>query len=80
MQFILVNKATTHYTTTLWRYDMKATKTTVRIRLESLSIDTVAGMLADIAEQISNGAEHGSITFDDGDNMDWEITRIPVTF
>ena len=59
---------------------MKAEKVTVKIEMEALSIDCIKGMLANVIEQIENKAESGHLAMADGDCINWETTREPVTF
>lgn len=59
---------------------MKAQKVTVKIEMESLSIDVLRGMLSQVVEQVEDGAESGRLAMDDGDCISWETSRIPVAF
>ncbi len=59
---------------------MKANKVTVKIEMESLSIDTLAGMTMSVLEQVDAGAESGELKMDDGDCIKWATTREEVEF
>lgn len=60
--------------------NMKAQKVTLKIKLEALSIDTVQGMLMQLAEHIGDEAESGRLEMPDGDSIKWKTTRKPVEF
>ena len=57
---------------------MKTNKVVVTIKMQSLSIDVLAGMLAQVNEQVMGGAESGMLQMDDGDLIEWETTRKAV--
>jgi hypothetical protein len=57
---------------------MKAQKVIVKIEVESLHIDVLRSMLAQVSEQVEYGAESGSLSMDDGDSVKWTTTRTPV--
>ncbi len=57
---------------------MKTNKVEVTIKMQSLSIDVLAGMLAQVNEQVKSGAESGMLQMDDGDLIEWETTRKAV--
>ncbi len=59
---------------------MKAVKVTVKIEVESLSIDVLHSLLAEVSRQVENEAESGSLQMDDGDFVKWETCRTPVEF
>lgn len=59
---------------------MKASKVVVSIRMESLSIDTLAGILASVIEQVDGEAESGMLVMADGDQIEWATERTEVEF
>jgi len=59
---------------------MKANKVTVTIRVEALSIDTLAGLLAEVINRVNDEYETGKLTADDGDTIEWETKRKEVEF
>ncbi len=59
---------------------MKAEKVIVTIVMESLSIDTLNGMLFSVIEQIEKEAESGELKMQDGDCIKWKTTRKAVEF
>lgn len=59
---------------------MKANKVTVIIRMESLSIDTLRGMLNQVADRVEDEAESGKLVMADGDQIEWTTGREIVEF
>lgn len=59
---------------------MKANKVTVSIRIESLSIDVLRGMLAEVIEHVEREIENGSLRMSDGDQVEWSTERKEVQF
>jgi hypothetical protein len=59
---------------------MKANKVTVTIKMESLSIDVLAGMLQKVIHQVQNECENGTLTASDGDTIEWKTDRKEVSF
>jgi hypothetical protein len=59
---------------------MRADKVTVTIKMESLSVDTLRGMISQVAEQVESGAESGHLEMQDGDRIEWSTVRKPVEF
>jgi hypothetical protein len=59
---------------------MKAEKVTVKIEIESLSIDVLRGMLSGLIDQVEGGAISGELSMDDGDLIKWTTTYKPVEF
>lgn len=64
---------------------MKATKYTVRIVIEVLSMDCVPSMLRNLAETIEGdpnraNASHGHIVEDDGDRLTFRVAKKQVEF
>jgi hypothetical protein len=59
---------------------MKADKVIVTIKMESLSIDVLRGMLASVADRVDEEAESGKLVMADGDQIEWTTERTPVEF
>ena len=59
---------------------MKSQKVTVKIEMESLSIDVLQGMVAEVVSQISREIESGSMVMQDGDCIKWSTVREDVEF
>lgn len=59
---------------------MTAQKVTVKIEMEALSIDCLAGFLKEVIDNIDREAESGHLEMADGDCIKWETIRKPVTF
>jgi len=59
---------------------MKATKHTVTITVEVLSIDTVPGLVQECVEQMRKEYVRGELKADDGDTVKWELTSNQVEF
>jgi len=59
---------------------MKATKHTVTITVEVLSLDTVPGLLQECSEQMRKEYVNGELSADDGDKIKWEVKSVPVEF
>ena len=59
---------------------MKANKITVKIEVECLSVDTVKGLLLDIANEIDKERVSGEFSHDDGDRVKWDVESETVEF
>lgn len=59
---------------------MKATKVTVSIRAEVLSIDALPSLIAEMSELVRREAERGLVRMADGDQIEWVTERIEVEF
>ena len=59
---------------------MKATKYTVSINIEVLSLDAVDSLLIHVMGQLGNEFTRGSLTADDGDHVEWDFTATNVKF
>lgn len=59
---------------------MKADKVTVTIKMESLSIDVLRGMLEQVINNVDNEVESGNLAMQDGDVITWDTKRTPVEF
>ena len=59
---------------------MKAQKVTVEITMESLSIDTLGAMLAEVVARVEGEAESGKLVMADGDRITWLTRREEVQF
>ncbi len=59
---------------------MQATKVTTTIKVETLSIAVLEGMLEHMNELVRLGAESGMLEMDDGDRIEWQTKREPVKF
>tara|TARA_R110000772_G_scaffold17946_3_gene50038 strand:+ start:175260 stop:175439 length:180 start_codon:yes stop_codon:yes gene_type:complete len=52
---------------------MEATKITLKIELECLSMDTIRGLLLSAVDDMDKERINGSFSHDDGDNIKWEL-------
>ena len=59
---------------------MNASKVTVSIVVESLSVDVVHGLLEEVAEHIDREIENGNLSMSDGDSVTWKTVRKDVAF
>jgi hypothetical protein len=59
---------------------MKAVKYTVKMEIEVLSIDSVAGIAQEAILKIDSEFPNGQLTADDGDSVKWEVKQEPVEF
>lgn len=59
---------------------MKASKFTVKIETEVLSMDSLPGMFARLVAQIESEVENGEMGLSDGDFIKWQIKRENVEF
>ena len=59
---------------------MKATKIKLVVHVEVLSVDSIPGLLAEIAGEIRNENESGHFDKNDGDCIMWELTKKEVEF
>lgn len=58
---------------------MKAQKIKVSIETESLSVDSVRGLLLHVIEQLDKEAQDGMLSFDDGDKVTWNTSKKDVS-
>lgn len=58
---------------------MKATKITMTLKVEVLSMDSIPALLCDVTNEIHRETVSGSLTKDDGDTVSWDFKRTPVT-
>lgn len=54
---------------------MKAQKVTVKIKIESLSIDVLENLLLQMIQLVDKEVESGELSFDDGDIITWKTKR-----
>ena len=59
---------------------MKAQKYKVSIEVESLSMDTLHGLLAEVVRNVEHEINSGNLMHDDGDTVKWETETKPVEF
>ena len=59
---------------------MKATKYTLKIEAEALSMDCMYGLLIDAAQKIAEEATGGELVMDDGDVVRWTTETKQVEF
>lgn len=59
---------------------MKAVKYTLNIEIEVLSLDTVGGLLYELAEVMSNENIQGNLEKNDGDSIRWGTISESVEF
>lgn len=59
---------------------MKATKTTLTIRIEVLSTDSIPGMIQDIVSQVLDEKGSGMFRYRDGDEISWDAVSENVEF
>ena len=52
---------------------MKATKYTVTIVLEALSLDCVNGLVSQALLQMDSEVVNGRLSHDDGDSVSWDV-------
>ena len=57
---------------------MTATKYTVVVTCEVLSLDVVPSLLADVIKQMQNEVTEGMHRMDDGDQVDWDVTSYQI--
>jgi hypothetical protein len=55
--------------------EMKATKYTMSITVEVLSIDSINGLLTTLQEELHGEFTRGSLTADDGDTITWTVNQ-----
>jgi hypothetical protein len=60
--------------------NMKANKITLAVQIDVLSIDSIGGLLIEVAEHISCENRSGKLSKDDGDCVQWDIISQPVEF
>lgn len=58
---------------------MKATKITMTLKVEVLSMDSIPALLCDVANEIHQETVSGVLTKEDGDTVSWEFKRTSVT-
>lgn len=59
---------------------MKATKYTLTITIEVLSLDSVPGLLRKVEGELDEEVVSGSATMEDGDSVEWASVSTPVEF
>lgn len=59
---------------------MKATKYTVIITAQALSLDAIPSLIYEAAEKLRNEKGRGEIFMEDGDNVNWYIEKKDVDF
>ena len=59
---------------------MKAVKSTVSIKVEVLSVDSVPSLLFHMIEQLKAEYITGELSADDGDSVSWSIVQTEVEF
>ena len=59
---------------------MKARKVITTITLETLSTDSVKGLLIQVAEQLHSETVHGNLRMEDGDQAKWDTEFKEVEF
>ena len=59
---------------------MKATKYTMTITVEVLSLDSVSALLSHIRDEIDNEVIQGKLTMSDGDTVAWQVETDDVLF
>lgn len=59
---------------------MNATKHTITITVEVLSIDAAPALICDVNEQLRREVITGNLTYLDGDSVDWYTDSEPVEF
>jgi len=59
---------------------MQAQKIKVVITVETLSTDTVYGLVIDAMDAMQKEAENGKLQMDDGDCITWNTIKQPVQF
>ena len=60
--------------------NMTATKTTMTIKIEVLSPDSIPGLLFEAMDRIGTECPNGSIGKADGDSISWESKNQEVSF
>ena len=59
---------------------MKATKFTVEIKIEVLSMDSIWGVFKSIADNLARGDTYAEIIHDDGDSYTVDVTSEALEF
>jgi hypothetical protein len=59
---------------------VKATKTTMTIKVEVLSLDSIPALLMEVAERVRHEFPNGSLTACDGDQVAWTAEQKEVEF
>ena len=59
---------------------MKATKATLDIQVQSLSVDAMACLVNKVMKLIDGETRSGTLEMDDGDCVSWEISTEKVEF
>ena len=59
---------------------MDATKFTVLVKIEVLSMDSVPSLLIKASERIGDECPKGQLSFEDGDCVEWEAEAKTVKF
>jgi hypothetical protein len=59
---------------------LKATKTTMTVTVEVLSIDSIPALLANVSQRVCSEFPNGSLTACDGDHVEWKAEQKEVEF
>ena len=59
---------------------MKAQKVVINIRIEGLSIDIIDAMVSEAVDRIKREYENGVLEANDGDKVEWQVTKTNVEF
>ena len=59
---------------------MKATKYTMSLRVDVLSLDSIPALLVEASARIADEFTTGELVADDGDRIAWSIESKPVDF
>ena len=59
---------------------MKATKRTLTVTIEALSVDCFPSLLIDLTEELSKERLSGRLVHDDGDTIIWNTKQQEVQF
>jgi hypothetical protein len=59
---------------------MKATKYTLNIEIEVLSLDSVPGLLHEVTSHLESEVQSGILVFEDGDSVQWKTKSTNVEF
>jgi len=63
------------------RCEMQATKYSVNINVEALSLDSVPALVMEAVDQMdTNESMAGTVIKDDGDTVDWTVRKKEVEF
>jgi len=59
---------------------MEATKWTVNVAAEGLSVQVFKNLLIEVIDSIEREVYSGDIVYQDGDNVHWEVAFVAVDF